>query len=154
MIVKHGVTYRKLKALVDRWRDISNRSPYDAFCSLRSCADELEALYQEDDPGLKERLKEEYMNEKEKPGEIMKFRKKPVVIDAIQWTGENLKEIIDFIGLHESVHDLTWKEYENLVERAGLKIFTLEGSYMAAIGDWIIKGVKGEAYPCKPDILA
>ena len=84
----------------------------------------------------------------------MKFKKKPVVIEAVQWTGENLKEIIDFIGLHESVHKLTWEGYEDLVRREGLKIFTLEGSHMASVGDWIIKGVKGEAYPCKPDIFS
>jgi hypothetical protein len=39
------------------------------------------------------------------------------------------------------------------VKEEGLKIFTLEGSHLATIGDWIIKGVKGEFYPCKPDIF-
>ncbi len=84
----------------------------------------------------------------------MKFRKKPVVINAIEWTGENLKEIIDFTGLHESAKKWTWEEYEAVVKEKGLKIFTLEGTHMATIGDMIIKGVHGEFYPCKPDIFA
>lgn len=83
----------------------------------------------------------------------MKYRKKPVVIEAIQWTGSNLREIIDFTGLHPSAHKWSWEEYERVVQTEGLKIFTLEGSLMASIGDFIIKGVKGEVYPCKPDIF-
>jgi len=83
----------------------------------------------------------------------MKFRKKPVVIEAVQWTGDNLSEIIEFSGLHPSAANLTWEQYESLVAREGLKIFTLEGPHLASIGDWIIKGVNGEFYPCKPDIF-
>ena len=82
------------------------------------------------------------------------YRKRPVVIEAIQWTGDNLREVIDAIGLHESARKWTWEEYAAVVARDGLKIFTLEGPLMASIGDWIIKGVKGEFYPCKPDIFA
>lgn len=85
---------------------------------------------------------------------IKQYRKKPVVIEAIEWTGCNLREIIDFIGLHPSVENLTWEEYEQVVKTAGLKIFTLEGTHLANIGDFIIKGIQGEAYPCKPDIFA
>jgi hypothetical protein len=77
-----------------------------------------------------------------------------VVIEAIQWTGDNLKEVIEFTGWHESARKLwSWKEYEQIVAEKGLKIFTLEGSLMANIGDYIIKGVKGEFYPCRPDIF-
>jgi len=83
----------------------------------------------------------------------MKYRKKPVVIEAIQWTGNNLREIIDFIGLHESANKWTWQEYEAVVSRDGLKIFTLEGPFIASVGDFIIQGVNGEFYPCKPDIF-
>jgi hypothetical protein len=83
----------------------------------------------------------------------MKFRKKPVVIDAIRWTGDNLREIIDFTGLHPSANKWTWEEYQAVVEREGLRIFTLEGTHMASVGDWIIRGVAGEFYPCKPDIF-
>lgn len=85
---------------------------------------------------------------------IKKYRKKPVVIDAVEWTGDNLREIINFTGLHPSASRWTWKEYQEVVAKDGLKIFTLEGSHLASIGDFIIKGVKGEFYPCKPDILA
>lgn len=81
------------------------------------------------------------------------FRKKPVVIEAVQWNGKNLKEVIDFTGLHPSAEKWTWEEYEKVVAESGLKIFTLEGAMSASVNDWIIKGVKGEFYPCKPDIF-
>lgn len=77
-----------------------------------------------------------------------------MVIDAIKWSGNNLKEIIDLIGLHPSAYKYTsWEEYEDVVRSDGLKIFTLEGTMFASIGDWIILGVNGEPYPCKPDIF-
>jgi hypothetical protein len=84
----------------------------------------------------------------------MKFRKKPVVIEAVQWTGDNLREVIDFTWLHRSADKWSWDEYVEVVHRSGLKIFTLEGPLMASIGDWIIRGVAGEFYPCKPAIFA
>ena len=90
---------------------------------------------------------------------IIYARKRPVLVSAIKWTGKNLREIIGFTGLHESMSsrlisdEMRWDDYERLVERDGLKIFTLEGSHMAQIGDFIIRGVKGEFYPCKPDIF-
>jgi hypothetical protein len=85
---------------------------------------------------------------------IKRYIKKPVIIEAIQWTGKNLREVIDFTGWHPSASERwTWEEYYEIVEEHGLKIFTLEGSYIASIGDFIIKGVSGEFYPCKPDIF-
>lgn len=83
----------------------------------------------------------------------MKYRKKPVQIEAVQWTGGNLREVIDFTGLHPSAEKWNWDEFEAVVEELGLKIFTSEGTMMASIGDWIIKGIKGEFCPCKPDIF-
>lgn len=83
----------------------------------------------------------------------MRFRKKPVVIEAIKWTGKNLREVTDFTGRHPSSEKWTWDEYAAVVENEGLKIFTLEGSHMATVGDMIIRGVHGEFYPCKPDIF-
>lgn len=74
---------------------------------------------------------------------MAKYRKKPVVIDAVEWTGENINDICDFMSWRNVSHD----------ERYGLKIHTLEGEHHAAIGDMIIKGVAGEFYPCKPDIF-
>lgn len=73
----------------------------------------------------------------------MKFRKKPVVIDAIQWTGKNYQEMLDFFGDFDD-HNML---------KGNLFINTLEGQHKADKGDWIIKGVKGEFYPCKPDIF-
>ena len=77
----------------------------------------------------------------------MKYRKIPVIIEAIQWNGYNLNEIIDFTGLRPSAH-------KRLIKNDGLKIFTIEGKIMHAdINDFIIKGIHGEFYPCKPDIF-
>ncbi len=88
----------------------------------------------------------------------MKYRKKPVVIEAVQWTGENLREVIDFTGKHPKWSEwfATWEDYEARVRADGgiFKIITLEGTMDASPGDWIIRGVKGEHYPCKPDIFA
>lgn len=94
----------------------------------------------------------------------MKYRKKPVVIEAIQWNGNNLMEIECFrkggnlIAFRKSIAESTrefwrWDEYERIVEEKGLRIQTLEGEMKADIGDYIIKGVNGEFYPCKPDIF-
>jgi hypothetical protein len=80
----------------------------------------------------------------------MKYRKKPVVIEAMQWLGEpqtKLQDAMDFMS--------TALEYEGEIDRAvTLLIPTLEGVMKCQPGDWIIKGVKGECYPCKPDIFA
>lgn len=69
------------------------------------------------------------------------WRKKPVVIEAIQWTGDNLNYIRAFTMRHGSGQD--WPP----------EIFTLEGPLNAIVGDWIIKGSRGEFYPCKSDIF-
>ena len=86
-----------------------------------------------------------------------RFTKKPITIEAVQWTGGNLREVISFTDGppdRRAVHaGQEWEEYEGLVKRDGLSIFTLEGKMSATPGDWIIKGVKGEVYPCKPDIF-
>ena len=74
--------------------------------------------------------------------EALRFTKKPVTIEAIQWTGKNLREVITFTD-----------GPPDMVARDGLKIHTLEGKMLANVGDWIIRGVKGEYYPCKPDIF-
>lgn len=74
---------------------------------------------------------------------MAKYRKKPVVIDAVKWDGANIKEVMDFMSWRNASHD----------ERSGLVIHTLEGNHNALPGDFIIKGVAGEFYPCKPDIF-
>ena len=82
-----------------------------------------------------------------------KFKKKSVIIDAVQWTGNNLLEVIKHTGQNATAKDYKWEDYEDLVKKDGLKIFTLEGTMKANIGDWIIKGVQGECYPCELDIF-
>lgn len=85
----------------------------------------------------------------------MKFRKKPVVIEAIQWNNINYKEISEFVGI-TLAPDLE-SETAYLAGKGApifsLSIPTLEGKMKAMPGDWIIKGIKGEFYPCKPDIF-
>lgn len=73
--------------------------------------------------------------------EVKKFRKKPVVIEAIQLTPFNLEAIEEFVG-----GDLANTS-------GGVVIATLEGAMHASVGDWIIRGVQGEFYPCKPDVF-
>ena len=81
----------------------------------------------------------------------MKFRKKPVVIEATQWTGENYEVIASFV---------TGDPYHELGRKGDALIITTledgpggEVQHYASLMDWIIKGVKGEFYPCKPDIF-
>ena len=68
----------------------------------------------------------------------------PIV--AIQWTGLNLKEVIDLIGMHPSVLHWTWEMYEKVVMESGLKIFTPDGPIIAKIGDYILKHANGSCY--------
>ncbi|AER21682.1 hypothetical protein SSUST1_1326 [Streptococcus suis ST1] len=72
---------------------------------------------------------------------MVKYKKKPVVIEAIRFTGSNYEEIREFIGKNTLCSDLS------------IVIPTLEGNMVAQKGDYIIKGVHGEFYPCKPDIF-
>lgn len=73
-----------------------------------------------------------------------KFRKKPVVIDAMQFTGHNGDDIVTALGIPEG---------HISVNPGALMITTMEGVMRADVLDWIIKGVKGEFYPCKPEIF-
>lgn len=84
----------------------------------------------------------------------MKYRKKPVIIDAIQWTGYNPNEIKMFIGDAGEVfiHDAAWLAGV-APPKVEITIHTLEGDMTASVGDYIINGVHGEFYPCKPDIF-
>lgn len=85
----------------------------------------------------------------------MKFKKKPVIIEAIQFTEEVALSVLADkqpgpfgLGVSGSWHGPTRK-----LHSASIGIKTLEGVMRANLGDWIIKGVKGELYPCKPDIF-
>lgn len=71
-----------------------------------------------------------------------KYRKKPVVIEAVQFTGFNFDEIEKFVGGDYGKN-----------EKGEHTIATLEGALKISKDDFIIKGIKGEFYPCKPDIF-
>ena len=74
---------------------------------------------------------------------IATYVKKPVKIEACQWTGDNVEEIKKFVNpIAEYLEDVQV-----------ILIHTLEGDMTAEINDYIIKGIKGEFYPCKPDIF-
>ena len=74
------------------------------------------------------------------------YRKRPLEVQAIRWTGDNIDEVRSWAGA-EFV-------FGPCVIDNDLLIDTLEGQMRADVGDWIIRGVKGEFYPCKPDIFA
>lgn len=84
----------------------------------------------------------------------MKYRKKPVIIEAVQWTGLNLEEIKAFVGasLQYDIIDTAY-EVGKGTPFVNMIIQTLEGDLECTKGDFIIKGVNGEFYPCKPDIF-
>ena len=72
---------------------------------------------------------------------INKYRKKSVIIEAMQYIGDNVEELQSFVTSHITATS------------KGVEIPTLEGTMLASPGDYIIKGIKGEFYPCKPDIF-
>ena len=78
----------------------------------------------------------------------MKFRKKPVEIEAIQFDGseDSAYTIAEKLNIDR-------KEFGYIPKSEQMGINTLEGNMVADKGDWIIKGIKGECYPCKPDIF-
>jgi len=78
----------------------------------------------------------------------MKYRKKPVVIDAIQW---HKSEIHPEINIKDKLGVYAHKTFSD--SPVDYRIDTLEGWHNVIDGDWIITGVKGERYPCKPDIF-
>lgn len=95
---------------------------------------------------------------------MARYRKKPVVIEAVQLGWSSWSEICEFAGVGKLTDgkpegcylDAEGKPHEKPPagdHTIGLLIPTLEGLHIARDGDWIIKGVKGEFYPCKPDIF-
>lgn len=78
----------------------------------------------------------------------MKFRKKGVEIEAVKYNGFNIEEIENFVG-----KKLNYETVDNQIKTTVLYINTLEGDMKASPNDYIIKGIKGEFYPCKPDIF-
>jgi hypothetical protein len=78
-----------------------------------------------------------------------RFRKKPVEIEARQFTAESVEEILDWVP------DSSWymRHFMGEPQTGIIEIHTLEGKMEASEGDWIIQGVQGEFYSCKPDIF-
>ena len=77
----------------------------------------------------------------------MKYRKKPVEIEAVQWVSDNIEQVYEMLGDNLIINtDEDKDEVKHFIN-------TLEGKMEMSWGDYIIKGVKGEFYPCKPDIF-
>jgi len=90
----------------------------------------------------------------------MKYKKRPVIIEAIQLqsTDKSIREILLFMSVgvntnSNSASDAFESYCDNCRINEGMRIETLEGGHFASFGDYIIKGVQGEFYPCKPDIF-
>lgn len=79
----------------------------------------------------------------------MRFRKRPVMIEAMQYTEANREALIAWCGAQGTSIDDDGGEYELL----NLRVKTKEGVMMCSPNDWVIRGVQGEFYPCKPDIF-
>lgn len=91
---------------------------------------------------------------------IQYFVKKPIPVAAIRLTEKSIFEVYSFINgmptLDSNIATDRWADYEQIVKSEGLKLKTLESenqTQTADIGDWIIKGVRGEFYPIKDDIF-
>lgn len=90
---------------------------------------------------------------------VQRYRKRPVEIEAVQLTWDTWSEMCEFapvgVGGCRGVHvDADGKWSDERGDRMGLLIPTLEGDMLAVENDWVIKGVKNEFYPCKPEIFA
>ena len=88
---------------------------------------------------------------------IKKYIKKPVQIEAMQLTKENIVDVFNFLDGANYQEIKSAEELEDfrqmMLKQGYIEIETLEGIMKASFGDYIIKGVKGEFYPCKPDIF-
>lgn len=88
---------------------------------------------------------------------IKKYVKKPVQIEAIQLKEDNIIEVFDFLDGVNYKETKSAEELEDfskaMLEQGYIEIETLEGLMKVSFGDYIIKGIKGEFYPCKPDIF-
>lgn len=78
---------------------------------------------------------------------VKKYKTKPCEIEAIKWTGDNFEEISKFTNCKAYMELM----YSSMKEELIIK--TLEGDMMSTVGDYIIKGLRGEFYPCKPDVF-
>jgi len=82
----------------------------------------------------------------------MKYKKKPVIIDALHWDGSLAK----MLTINEYFPELVTTHLDSNKQQGSVRMWsiaTLEGYHVVSKGDYIIKGIKGEFYPCKPDIF-
>ncbi len=88
---------------------------------------------------------------------IITATKKPVTIEAMECDGKNHRGMFEFVNNGGDIERIQLQGDNFFIDHGkvegGLVIKTLEGEHLASIGDFIIKGVKGEFYPCKPDIF-
>jgi hypothetical protein len=87
---------------------------------------------------------------------VNKYVKNPLEIEAVQWTGTNYRVMYDFLTETTNQNiEATGEHFyiDHSKGQGGLIIKTLEGEHIASIGDYIVKGIKGEFYPCKSDIF-
>lgn len=84
---------------------------------------------------------------------MAKFRKKPVVIEAIQYDGyaKTMQEIVNTLGIKGYRYESHGNDFHDVL--MNFWIVTLEGEMKVNAEDWVIKGIQGECYPCKPDIF-
>ena len=87
------------------------------------------------------------------PNHVHTYQKKPVMVEAIQWTGENANTERVMIWVRTLGGTIQWSHCPESDPVDELTIVTLERFMTVSIGDYIIRGVAGEFYPCKPDIF-
>ena len=81
---------------------------------------------------------------------VQKYTKKTVTIEAVQFTKDNIENVLNFLSANPEPNKQVFGFSHDTFD---LQINTLEGVHKATLGDYIIKGIKGEFYPCKPDIF-
>lgn len=149
-LITQKITINELQSQVNTLRDLLERAQNGLY------------WYQDSHPGdsseadneIHEEINKALSNKLNNKGVIMRVRKKPVEVEALLWNGSksDADKIIQWMGCGKYIRD----EKCNIAE---LHIPTLEDGFKevakhaASAGDWIIKGVKGEFYPCKPDIF-
>lgn len=86
---------------------------------------------------------------------MVKYRVRTVEIEAVQWDGRNLAYVLGFMGKrldtpNTEAERRAFLSLETSYRTNGFGIDTLDGTKLAYVGDWIIKGLLGDYYPCKP----
>ena len=120
----------------------------------RQEADEMIARY-DNNPNTKglPRITKKFVSITVKGADVAQYRKKPVVVNAIQFTGETIDECIVFCRQNNKGSQNRWRYETHDGTITGITLYTLEGDMKVIFGDWIICGTKGELYPCRPHVF-